>query len=336
MMSGRNHRADRFQQPDSRRFHPREESILIRIALHALFIAAILAGLASCAGSQTSAQTEATRQPPLTFISSWGAKGSDPGQLDDPYNIATDGVGNVFMADGGSEYIDKFSPEGTPLLSFQQSGLKHPQWVAVDSGGAIYVSDPVRASVFVFLPDGDKYRELRVRARPNEDNLLSVTVNDDGTVYVLDGSTGRVSQFNSRLRFSRTWLVPGISRSGGAPAGPIEAAKDGSLYVADSESGLIRHLTSEGGSEGEIGPPATGGKLSGRFAVSSNAIFAMDADGRMLHIFGLDGALKSNIDLAPQLGQGSRAAPAVAASPRQELLVLDNSATRILRYRIQF
>ncbi|HTV59008.1 MAG TPA: NHL repeat-containing protein [Verrucomicrobiae bacterium] len=308
----------------------------MRIFFHALGFAAIFAGLAGCAGSQTSAQTEATPRPPLAFISSWGVKGSDPGQLEDPFNLATDAVGNVFLADGGSGYIDKFDSAGTPLLSFQQSGLKHPQWIAVDSGGAIYVSDPVRASVFVFLPDGDKYRELRVRARPSEDNLLSVAVNDDGTVYVLDGSTGRVSQFNSRLRFARSWLVPGISRGGGALAGPIEAAKDGSLYVADPGSGLIRHLTSEGGSEGEIGPPATGGKLGGRFAVSSNAIFAMDADGRMLHIFSLDGALKSSIDLAPQLGQGSRDAPAVAASPRQELLVLDNSATRILRYRIQF
>ncbi|HUO34094.1 MAG TPA: NHL repeat-containing protein [Candidatus Acidoferrum sp.] len=273
---------------------------------------------------------------PLAYIGSWGAKGSDPGELDKPAGIATDIVGNVFIADAGSFYIDKFDPTGTPLLSFQQLGLNHPQFVTVDSGGAIYVSDPVRTSVFVFLPDGDKYRELRVRAKRNEENLLSVAVDDNGTVFVLDGSTGRVTQFNSRLRLARFWQVPGISTGKAAQIGPIEAGGDQNLYVADEASGTIRKLTSEGGAESIIGPPAGGGKLSAQFAVSSNAVFAMDADGRTVQIFGLDGSWKGSEDLAPQLGQARRPAPEIAVSPGKELLLLDDSATRVLRYRIQF
>jgi hypothetical protein len=42
------------------------------------------------------------------------------------------------------------------------------------------------------------------------------------------------------------------------------------------------------------------------------------------------------MDLAPELGQGSRVAPALAVSPRKELLVLDASESRVLRYRINF
>lgn len=282
------------------------------------------------------AQAQAAPLPPLSYIGSWGVKGSDPGELESPSGIVADSVGNVFIADPGSSYIDKFDPSGTPLLSFQQPGLNHPQAVTVDSGGAMYVSDPVRASVFVFLPDGDRYRELHVRARQSEDNLLSVAVDDDGTVYVLDGSTGNVTQFNSRLRLSRVWAVPGVSPRGGIPAGPIEAGQDEILYVADAANGMIRKLTREGTAEGEISPPPAGGKLSGQFAVSPDAVFAMDADGRTVRIFGLDGSWKSSVDLASQLGRGSRAAPALAVSPRKELLVLDDSATRILRYRIQF
>jgi len=292
--------------------------------------------LSGCSSNSITARAQAAPAPPLSYIGAWGVKGSDPGELDRPVGIATDSVGNVFVADAGSLYIDKFDPNGTPLLSFQQPGLNHPQVVTVDSGGAMYVSDPVRASVFVFLPDGDRYRELRVRARGNDDNLLSVAVNDDGTVYVLDGSTGRVTQFNSRLRLSRFWQVPGISGGRETSVGPIEVGHDQSLYVADERSGAIRKLTSDGGSEGVIGPASGGGKLSGQFAVSSSAVFAMDADGRVVHIFGLDGSWKASVDLAPQLGLGSRSAPALAVSPRQELLVLDDSAARVLRYRIQF
>lgn len=308
----------------------------LQLQLHFIIIIGVVGiGLSGCPENQSSVQAQATPPPAIEYIGSWGTKGGGPGQLEDPVSIATDGVGNIFLADSGSEYIGKFDYQGSPLLSFQEPGLNHPQWVTVDSGAAIYVSDPTRASVFVFLPDGDRYRVLRTRARPSGENLLSVAVSDDGTIYALDGSTANVTQFNSRLRFAREWSVPGIPKGTDVPAGPIEVGKDGSLYVADSASGLIRRLTPGGAATGEIGPPATGGRLSGEFAVASNAILAMDTNGLTLHIFGMDGTLKSSIDLAPQLGQGARKPAAIAASPRKELLVLDNSATRILRYRIQ-
>jgi len=316
------------------RLHAANSQTKFSFAFQSLLLTVL--AFAGCSGKETPAQVQAAPAPALSYIGAWGVKGSDPGQLDKPASVASDGVGNVFIADRGSEFIDKFDWSGTPLLSFQQIGLNHPLWITVDSGAAIYVSDPARASVFVFLPDGDRYRELRVRARPSADNLLSVAVSDDGTVYVLDGSTAKVTQFDSRLRFARTWTVPGVPEGTEVNAGPIVAASDGSLYVGDAATGLIRHLTHEGEAQGEIGPPPNGGRLGDRFAVSTNAIFAMDADGRTVHMFGLDGSLKLSADLAPQLGQGARKPPALAASPRQELLVLDDSAARVLRYRIQY
>lgn len=314
-------------------FSASASSAILSIAL-ILTSMAVWIGVARCSGKLASAEAQTPPQL-VEYIGAWGTRGGGPGQLDNPVGIATDGVGNIFVADLGSQYIGKFDPNGTPLLSFQEPGLSHPQWITIDSGGAIYVSDPGRASVFVFLPDGDRYRELRTRSRLSAQNLLSVAVSDGGTVYALDGSTANITQFNSRLRFARLWTVPGIPKSTGIPAGPIEIGRDGSLYVADSASGLIRKLTSEGAVAGEIGPPTTGGKLSGRFALAPNAIFAMDANGLTLHIFGMDGMLRASIDLAPQLGQGARKPPALAVSPRKELLVVDDSAPRILRYRIQ-
>ena len=77
-------------------------------------------------------------------------------------------------------------------------------------------------------------------------------------------------------------------------------------------------------------------KLSDQFAVGLGYIFAMDADGRMLHVWTADGRPKLDIDLAPELGQGNRSAPSLAVSPRKELLVLDRPAARVLRYRLNF
>jgi hypothetical protein len=81
---------------------------------------------------------------------------------------------------------------------------------------------------------------------------------------------------------------------------------------------------------------AGGARLSNEFAVTANYVFVMDADGRMLHAWTADGMPKLDVDLAPELGQAARPAPPLAVSPRAELLVLDESGARVLRYRINF
>ena len=121
--------------------------------------------IAGCSGGI--AETQAKSQlPAVQYVGAWGVKGDQPGQLKDPRGIATDSFGDVYIADAGNQFIEKFDPQGKPLLSFQEDALKQPQSIAVDSGGGIYVTDPVRSSVFVFFPEGDRYRELRLTTKP--------------------------------------------------------------------------------------------------------------------------------------------------------------------------
>ena len=79
-------------------------------------------------------------------------KGSEPGHLDQATSIATDALGDIFIADAGSHFIHKFDPQGTPLLSFQDDWIKSPQSIAVDRGGAIYTADATRGTVSIFFP----------------------------------------------------------------------------------------------------------------------------------------------------------------------------------------
>ena len=111
-----------------------------------------IASLAGCSQTSTEAKSPTPAPPVLEFVAQFGVRGGGPGQLSEPVSIATDPLGNVYIADAGSQFIHKFDWQGTPLLSFTEDALKHPQWIAVDSDGDIYVSDPVRASVFVIYP----------------------------------------------------------------------------------------------------------------------------------------------------------------------------------------
>jgi DNA-binding beta-propeller fold protein YncE len=275
--------------------------------------------------------------PTLKYIGQWGAAGNGPGQLQQPSGIATNSLGDIFIVDSASAFISKFAPEGKPLLSFQEDGLNHPQSVAVDRGGALYVTDPVRNSVFIFMPSGDRYLELRLRTRPVPGNVLSAAIGDDGLIHVFDQHAGKVFSYTARLRLVQTW-EPRETLPGSQQFGPLVEGPDDFLYLGTPSGGIMK-LTRDGHLITEITAGGTGATWNpgAGFAVWNNCIFVMDSDGRTLHVTSTaDGAPKLDLDLAPELGQASRKAPALAVSPHGELLVLDAPESRVLRYRITF
>jgi hypothetical protein len=274
----------------------------------------------------------------LSYIGSWGKKGTDPGKLDEPTCLATDTIGNAYLADAGSHFVDKFDWKGDPLLSFQDEALKEPQSIAVDSGGAIYVTDAARASALIYFPNGDRYRTLRVQKRPVEEDTLSVAVEDDGLIHVLETQMGVVSTFTPRLRLVRRWQPAATPPNARVRPENIASGADGYLYLADRAGDRFLRFTSDGRFVSEIAARSGGvdRRLSEQFALFKNLIFAMDADGRMLHVWATDGQAKLDADLAPELGQAGRPAPALAVSPRKELLVLDAPGARVLRYSFNF
>ena len=309
----------------------------------ALFLYCSLA-VSGCSQATSEPLPASPATPTLQYIGQWGTAGNGPGQLQQPSGIATNSLGDIFIVDAGSAFISKFAPEGKPLLSFQQDGLNHPQSVAVDRGGALYVTDPVRNSVFIFMPNGDAYRELRLRTRPLAGNVLSAAVGDDGLIHVLDPHAGKVFSYTPRMRLVQTW-EPRETFPGTHPFGPLVEGPDNFLYLGTPSGGIMK-LTREGHLITEITAAAAGtaGGTSGvtwnpgaGFAVWNNCVFVMDSDGRTLHVASTaDGAGKLDLDLAPELGQAPRKAPALAVSPHGELLVLDAPESRVLRYRITF
>ena len=301
-------------------------------------VLASLLGLGGC--SRGIAQTTAkSHLPPFEYLGSWGVKGAQPGQLKAPTGIATDSFGDVYIADAGNQSIEKFSPKGKPLLSFQEGALKQPQSIAVDSGGGIYVSDPMRSSVFVFFPEGDRYRELHLKTKPRSENNLSLAIGDDGHVHVLDEDAGKVFNFSAPpFRAEPSWLVPESSADAKARRGPIAAGSDGYIYVADPAGNRIMRFTSDGHFSAEINLSSSGvrDRLSSAFAVAGAYIFVLGADGHTLHVVPTDGQRQTIADLAPALGPGGATASALAVSVNRELFVLDGPNSHVLHFHINF
>jgi sugar lactone lactonase YvrE len=296
--------------------------------------------LAGCSQTSTQAKSPAPAAPSLEFVAQFGVRGGGPGQLSEPVSLATDPLGNVYIADAGSQFIHKFDWQGTPLLSFTEDALKHPQWIAVDSDGDIYVSDPVRASVFVIYPGGEKdvHRELHLKTRPGKEGFVSVAAGSDDSIYVLNSGSGKLDTYSPRFRLMQSWVPASGTGDSGNHSGPVVMGPDGNLYIFDEHGSRILRFTDRGQLVSEIKLAAGGsaGRFSSQFAVSRTSVFAMDADGRVIHVWTIAGKPLFDQDLAPQLGQAFRPAPALAVSPRGDLLVLDQPLARVLRYRANF
>ena len=64
-----------------------------------------------------------------------------PRDLNDPYGVAVDGAGNVYIADTDNNAIKKWTAANNTVTTLVSSGLKRPQGVAVDGAGNVYIAD---------------------------------------------------------------------------------------------------------------------------------------------------------------------------------------------------
>jgi len=81
-----------------------------------------------------------------TFFLAWGTNGSAAGQFSFPIGVATDGLGNVYVADRANNRIQKFDRLGHFVTQWGSNGtgngqFNNPTGVAADPSGNIYVAD---------------------------------------------------------------------------------------------------------------------------------------------------------------------------------------------------
>ena len=175
-----------------------------------------------------------------SFLIKWGSAGTGDGQFDGPIGLATDGSGNVFVADTNNNRIQKFDNTGTFLTKWGSLGggdgqFQVPIAVTVDSSGDVYVVDASRIQRFTntgtFLlkwgstgpGDGQfAYRPDDVAADPSS-----------GNIFVADTFNLRIQEFTDTGTFVRKW---GCEGSGdGQFSAPVGVAVDanGNVFVFD-------------------------------------------------------------------------------------------------------
>ncbi len=197
-------------------------------------------------------------------ISSWGAAGTAAGQFTDLCCLASDSLGNIYVADTNFERfnqqgqrIQKFNADGEFILQWGgyaactdvagnklacAAGKFHsPRGIAVDRSGdqdIVVVADHYNARIQRFTPQGDFVSQFEIFTEPEQ---LAI---DHGDIYLTtfsDGSTG-----NSVFKYSATGEF--LSEFGGFGSQPgrfrvpsyLALGADGLIYVSDRENNRIQ------------------------------------------------------------------------------------------------
>jgi sugar lactone lactonase YvrE len=209
-----------------------------------------------------------------------GAVGSGNGpaltaSFNQPFGIAVDGVGNIYISDTYNNIIRKMTPDGTVALlagsgaagsadgQGTAASFNQPAGIAVDLAGNLYVADQGNSKIRKITPGGlvSTYAGNGTIGNVNGNANLStfyfpqgVAVDVIGNVYVADTYNQEIRKISTDGFVS---IVAGYAGQFGAadgtgtdasfkyPSGIVVSA-DGNLYVADEGNNEIRKVTTGG------------------------------------------------------------------------------------------
>jgi sugar lactone lactonase YvrE len=156
-----------------------------------------------------------------------------------PTQVATDALGNVYIADSGQAKVLKYAPGSTSTSKAVSigTGLTTPTGVAVDGAGDVFIADSGTGSVYEvpFGPGGLSAAGQVTLASGLGTTGLQLAVDGMDNLYVSDPSNGRVVKLSaigastaSNLGQAQTLLTTGFT----APSA-VAADASGNVYVID-------------------------------------------------------------------------------------------------------
>jgi uncharacterized protein (TIGR03663 family) len=190
----------------------------------------------------------------------WGSRSPDgeipppPGTFIEPWGLALDQSGNVYVADTWNHRIQKFDSAGNFLLSWGYSGLLDegndrfwgPRDVAIGRDGKVYVTDTGNKRIAVFDEAGQFLFNFGMDGDGTVDEPVGIAVSAEGRLYVADTWNQRVAIFSPEGVFQEAWPVEAWASSSTDNKPFLAVNSEGKVYVSDPEGYRVLVFSAEG------------------------------------------------------------------------------------------
>lgn len=197
--------------------------------------------------------------PSGKLINSWGSKSASeqdpaPGTFNEPWGVAVDSQGLIYVADTWNHRIQKFDPQGNFLTSWGGPGQAGdgldrfwgPRGVAVSTDGKVYVTDTGNKRVLVFDPNGKFLFAFGQEGEGRLDEPVGIAIGPDRKVYVADTWNLRVAVYSAEGQYDSSWPVQGWDSSTVDNKPYLAVDARGNVYVTDPENYRVIAFSPQG------------------------------------------------------------------------------------------
>ena len=241
-----------------------------------------------------------------TWISSWGTyasvdAGSAPGgTFNEPWGIAVDADGFVYVADTWNYRIQKFTTDGKFVTMWGKSGTADtnfsfwgPRGIVVDSKGHVLITDTGNNRVVIFDSNGEYISQFGLKGIEFGQfyEPVGLAVDNSDWLYVVDTWNQRIQVFapdetGTQYQFVKQWEVAGWDGQSTENKPFIAVDPDGNVYVTDPDNFRVLVFDQNGAFLKGWGDYSSGidgfGKPVGIAAASNGVVWVSDSENNYI------------------------------------------------------
>ncbi|HYW69980.1 MAG TPA: tandem-95 repeat protein, partial [Pyrinomonadaceae bacterium] len=232
--------------------------------------------------------------PDGTFVTTWGGNGNSDGQFAEPFGIAFDSVGNVYVTDVFRPQVQVFTPDGVYVRKFAIPGGSISRGIAIDRFDNVYIADEGTNSVRKLTNTGSLIVEwgggpqtLGVDGKFYTPQ--GVAIDYAGNVYVTDLGNNRVQVFDESGNFLSKFGSKGTGNGQMFNARGLGVDLAGNIYLADTINSRAEKFTPVGVSYETWGDQGgRPGEFHGPFGAAADAlgnVYVMDTQNGRIQKF---------------------------------------------------
>ena len=230
-----------------------------------------------------------------------GTKGTGNGELDQPWGLAVNSTGHVFVAEYWNDRISVFNEDGDfeqlIINNGEGSGngqLNGPMDVEIDSSGNIWVLEVDNQRVQKFDKEGNFLLKFGTSGSGNGQfySPKDLVIDSSNNIWVADTNNNRIQKFDSSGNYVSQFGSEGcqVIQNDGTISGATHNGKfcnpqsiaiddDDNLYVSDHNNRRVQKFNSSLSYQGKVGSYSTSSGFRypyGMHVDSNDKVYATD------------------------------------------------------------